>query len=96
MREIRGDAKNVRSLLANTKYGIDYYQREYRWQYTQVDQLLERPRAPSSKGTSADSTAGSHDVSRYERYFLGAIIVSETVDAAVHRGRPATSDDGVR
>lgn len=25
MREIRGDAKSVRSLLANTKYGIDYY-----------------------------------------------------------------------
>lgn len=79
MREIRGDAKNVRSLLANTKYGIDYYQREYRWQHTQVDQLwndLERV-FERSRGQHR----GSRDVSRYERYFLGAIIVSETADA---------------
>ena len=39
MKEIRGDPKNVSGLLANTKYGIDYYQREYRWEHTQVDQL---------------------------------------------------------
>ena len=79
MREIRGDAKNVRSLLANTKYGIDYYQREYRWQHTQVDQLwndLERVFERSRR-----RYRGSRDVSRYERYFLGAIIVSETADA---------------
>ena len=79
MREIRGDAKNVRSLLANTKYGIDYYQREYRWQHTQVDQLwndLERV-FERSRGQHG----GSRDVSRYERYFLGSIIVSETADA---------------
>ena len=30
MKEIRGDATNVRGLLVNTQYGIDYYQREYR------------------------------------------------------------------
>ena len=79
MREIRGDAKNVRSLLANTKYGIDYYQREYRWQHTQVDQLwndLERV-FERSRGQHRES----RDVSRYERYFLGSIIISETADA---------------
>lgn len=79
MKEIRGDAKNVRSLLANTKYGIDYYQREYRWGHAQVDQLwddLDRVFETSRKRRS-----GSRDVARYERYFLGSIIISETASA---------------
>jgi len=32
MREIRGNAKNIRELLSGAKYGVDYYQREYKWQ----------------------------------------------------------------
>lgn len=66
MREIRGDAKSVRSLLANTKYGIDYYQREYRWyqreyrwEHTQVDQLwkdLERVFEGVSGSTAGRAT----------------------------------------
>jgi len=76
MKEIRGDAKNVRSLLANTKYGIDYYQREYLWRHQQVDQLwgdLDLVFARSRRRHS-----GSRDVARYERYFLGSITVSES------------------
>lgn len=36
MREILGTAKNIRSLLGGAKYGVDYYQREYRWQTNDV------------------------------------------------------------
>jgi hypothetical protein len=36
MKEIRGDAKNIRALLGASKYAVDYYQREYRWQTKQV------------------------------------------------------------
>ena len=32
MKEIQGNAKNLRSLLAGAKFAIDYYQREYRWE----------------------------------------------------------------
>lgn len=32
MKEILGKAKTIRELLGGTKYSIDYYQREYRWQ----------------------------------------------------------------
>jgi hypothetical protein len=35
MREIRGDAKTVRALLSGTKYGVDYCQREYKWETKQ-------------------------------------------------------------
>ena len=40
MKEIRGDAKNLRALLAVSKYAIDYYQREFRWQTKQITELL--------------------------------------------------------
>ena len=39
MREIRGDAKSLRALLGGTKFAIDYYQREYRWETKQVAEL---------------------------------------------------------
>ena len=32
MKEIRGDAKSIRSLLGGARFAIDYYQREYRWE----------------------------------------------------------------
>ena len=32
-REIDGKGRTVRELLANRKYSIDYYQREYKWQH---------------------------------------------------------------
>lgn len=37
---IEAHAKSVRDLLA-PKYTIDYYQREYRWETRQVEELLE-------------------------------------------------------
>ena len=79
MREIRGDAKSVRGLLANTRYGIDYYQREYRWRREQVGQLwndLERTfdRSDGQQGEALDPRQAAPG----DRYFLGSIIISET------------------
>ena len=42
MKEIRGDAKSVRTLLGGAKYAIDYYQREYRWEGKQVAEQYQR------------------------------------------------------
>lgn len=39
MREILGKAKTVRELLKGVKYSIDYYQREYKWQTKQIQEL---------------------------------------------------------
>ena len=41
MKEIRGDAKNIRALLGGAKFAIDYYQREYRWETKQVAELID-------------------------------------------------------
>ena len=75
MNEIRGNAKNLRTLLANTKFSIDYYQREYRWQTKQVGELIE----DLSSTFLAHFTPGDaqRDVKHYGHYFLGSVIVSE-------------------
>ena len=75
MNEIRGNAKNLRTLLANTKFAIDYYQREYRWQTKQVGELIE----DLSSTFLEHFTPGDvqKDVKRYGHYFLGSVIVSE-------------------
>ena len=75
MREILGTAKNIRSLLSGAKYGVDYYQREYRWQTKHVAELLD---------DLSEKFLGSYDpahersaVEAYGHYFLGSIIISE-------------------
>ena len=75
MKEIRGDAKNLRSLLGGTKFAIDYYQREYRWETKQVRELIEdlAQKFRDSHESSNDRSA----VEQYGHYFLGSIIVSD-------------------
>ncbi len=36
--EIRGQARTVRDLLSE-KYAVDYYQREYKWETRQIQEL---------------------------------------------------------
>lgn len=74
MREIEGKSRTVRELLSNRKYAIDYYQREYKWETKQVQELLD----DLSDRFERDFDA-SHEreaVASYGRYFLGSIIIS--------------------
>lgn len=75
MREIRGDAKNIRALLAGAKYAVDYFQREYKWETKQVAELLN-----DLSEKFLDSYEPGHTrsaVETYGYYFLGSIIISE-------------------
>lgn len=74
-RQIDGDARSVRELLDGRKYSIDYYQREYKWQSKQVNELID-----DLVGKFLESYNPEHDrtaVSDYSHYFLGSIIVSD-------------------
>lgn len=75
MKEIRGDAKNIRSLLGGAKFSIDYYQREYRWGKKQVSELIED--LAEKFGDSHAPTNERSAVESYGHYFLGSIIVSD-------------------
>ena len=75
MREIRGNAKNLRALLAGAKFAIDYYQREYRWATKQVAELIE----DLAEKFRDDYEPGDERsaVENYGHYFLGSIIISD-------------------
>jgi uncharacterized protein with ParB-like and HNH nuclease domain len=75
LKEIRGDAKNIRALLSGAKYAIDYYQREYRWETKHISELIE-----DLAGKFRESYEASHEraaVEGYGHYFLGSIIISD-------------------
>lgn len=74
MREIEGRARTVRELLAQRKYAIDYYQREYKWETKQVRELIEDLSDRFLR--DFDPTHERDTVAGYGRYFLGSIILS--------------------
>jgi uncharacterized protein with ParB-like and HNH nuclease domain len=41
MKEIQGRTRTVRELLNGAKYGIDYYQREYKWTSKEISELVD-------------------------------------------------------
>ena len=74
MKEIQGKARTVREILKDQRYSIDYYQREYRWQKKQTQELMEDLAEQFLDNyTSADSRL---DVQNYGHYFLGSVIFS--------------------
>lgn len=75
MKEILGDVKTIRMLLSNAKYSIDYYQREYRWEAKQIEELIS-----DLTGKFMESYEEAHErqeVEGYGHYFLGSIIISQ-------------------
>lgn len=79
MREILGKAKTVRELLKGVKYSIDYYQREYKWQDKQIQELVN-----DLTGKFLEEYDSSHPRARvadYPHYFLGSIILSKKDNA---------------
>lgn len=78
MHEINGHARTVRELLKGVKYSIDYYQREYKWQDKQVNELLEDLTGKFLE--EYDSSHARNKVKNYPHYFLGSIIISKKED----------------
>jgi len=75
MQEITGDDRSIQELLSGGSYGIDYYQREYKWGSKQLSELIsdltERFLENYMDGHSPK------DVAKYGQYFLGSIVVSK-------------------
>ena len=74
MTRIDSNARTIRELLANTKYQLDYYQREYSWQAKHVTELLDDLGKIFLESYTEDDTLA--DVPNYNHYFLGSIIIS--------------------
>ncbi|MFC1481083.1 DUF262 domain-containing protein [Candidatus Neomarinimicrobiota bacterium] len=74
-RDIRGDARTITELLDNKKFAIDYYQREFKWQTKQIDELIRD--LVSKFLEDFDKNHERLAVKLYSHYFLGSIIISK-------------------
>lgn len=67
--------RTVQQLLQSQSFSIDEYQREYKWEKENIDELLSDLQAKFfSHYKQGDETPA---VSAYDEYFLGSIIVSK-------------------
>jgi uncharacterized protein with ParB-like and HNH nuclease domain len=67
--------RNIQQLLQSQSFSIDEYQREYKWEKENIDELLSDLQAKFySNYRQGDQTPA---VSTYGEYFLGSIIVSK-------------------
>lgn len=66
--------KTVQDLLKDEKFSIDDYQREYKWEKKQIDELIND--LTSKFFADYKPEHETKDVSGYDNYFLGSIIVS--------------------
>ena len=75
MNTITPNYRNVQQLLQNQSFAIDEYQREYKWEKENIDELLSdlRDKFLNCYQTGDATTR----VSTYDGYFLGSIIVSK-------------------
>ncbi|HDR8214840.1 TPA: DUF262 domain-containing protein [Bacillus cereus] len=74
MSEIQARSRSIRETLSNSKYGIDYYQREYRWETKNIRELLED--LSNKFLNNYDPQHEPREVEKYENYFLGSIVIS--------------------
>src|SRR3954454_20015181 len=74
-RSIDGIAKTIAGVLANQKYAIDYYQREYKWESKQIAELVADLTAKFLELFQSDHAR--KDVATYPGYYLGSIIISQ-------------------
>ena len=81
MKEIKGIPRNLQQLLQNAKYSIDNYQREYRWQRRQVEELLNDLTTEFFR--NYEPIHKRDDVANYNIYFMGSIILAGRENAIV-------------
>ncbi len=74
MNGIDAQPRTVRELLSKRKYGIDDYQREYRWTEKNIEELLND--LATRFLLDYDPADQRHEVEKYRNYFLGSVIMS--------------------
>ena len=76
--KITGTARSVQQVLANSRFGLEFYQREYDWESMQVAELID-----DLTTRFRDEFDGSHErgrVASYQPYFLGPIVTDARGD----------------
>ena len=75
MKQIDSHAKTVKELLANTKYTIDFYQREYSWTTKEIADLVDD--LTDAFDRDYDDSHDRQEVANYGNYFMGSIVICD-------------------
>ena len=75
MQNIQGVDKTLEILLSGSSFGIDYYQREYRWKRKQVQELVN-----DLLGQFTQTWSPRTPLEEQSKYFLGSIVISKSGD----------------
>ena len=75
VQQITGTARSVSELLSNNRYGLDFYQREFSWEETQVGELIDDLAARFLD--EFDPGQERRQVLSYRPYFLGPIVTAQ-------------------
>lgn len=89
MKRIDGTPKNVRELFTGVKYRLHYYQREYRWEKKQVEELID-----DLTEEFLEFYEEGHPLSKvqeYGHYFLGSVVLTEDENAIIDGQQRLTS-----
>jgi len=78
MKKIDGKPRSLRELLSKKKYKVHYYQREYRWQRKQIEELLEDITSEFLYNYSDQDSRS--EVAKYSHYFMGSVVLSKDDD----------------
>jgi hypothetical protein len=75
VQQITGTAHSVANLLGNNRFGLDFYQREYSWEETQVGELIDD--LSTRFEDEFDKSHERREVASYRPYFLGPIVTAQ-------------------
>ena len=75
MQNIEGDDKTIEVLLSGAAFGIDYYQREYRWERKQLQELVDDLHGQFLQTWNPNKP--DTPLEEQSRYFLGSIVISK-------------------
>ncbi|WP_447074288.1 DUF262 domain-containing protein [Vibrio alginolyticus] len=76
--KIEAKNRSILEVLDNKKYTVDYYQREYSWEQTHIEQLVTD--LCNAFLDNYDPKHQRQDVAGYNSYYLGPFVLSERPD----------------
>ena len=89
MKKIDGSPKTLKELLLNTKYSINYYQREYQWQTKQIEEMIED--LTSEFLNYYQDGDDRIKVKEYGVYFMGSVVLTGRDNAIIDGQQRLTS-----
>lgn len=75
VQQITGNARSIAQLLSNSRFGLEFYQREYSWEESQVTELIDD--LSERFLAEHDPAHERRQVASYRPYFLGPIVTAQ-------------------